>query len=153
MTAPVCMQLRDAAATRRLGATLAGLIRPGDVIALHGGLGAGKTTLVRGLVEALCGPGSEVVSPTFTLLQVYDAPGLRLYHYDLYRIESETELTELGWEDTLDGVLVAEWPERAGDRLPAWRLEVTLTKDGDGRRAALVGFGEDWQERLNGFRT
>jgi tRNA threonylcarbamoyladenosine biosynthesis protein TsaE len=144
--------LPDAAATRQLGAALARRIGPGDVVALRGNLGAGKTTLVRGLVEALCGPDSEVVSPTFTLVQSYDADGLALYHYDLFRLDTPDELTELGWEDTSEGVLLVEWPERAGARLPPWRLEVTLAKDGDGRSAALVGFGEDWQNRIDGFR-
>lgn len=141
--------LADEAETRALGAQVAGLLRPGDVIALHGGLGAGKTTLARGLLQSLCGADMDVPSPTYTLVQTYETPAGPLWHYDLYRIETPGDLDELGWDETEAGIMLVEWPERAGHRLPAWRLDLRLTAEGTGRRAALEPLGEDWQTRLN----
>ncbi|MFN7055263.1 tRNA (adenosine(37)-N6)-threonylcarbamoyltransferase complex ATPase subunit type 1 TsaE [Hyphomonas sp.] len=136
--------------TLALGARLAGLLRAGDVVALHGDLGAGKTTLVRGLVGALLGEGTEVPSPTYTLVQVYDGPDFPLWHFDLYRLETPEGVVELGWDETQEGAALVEWPERAGRHLPASRLEVFLEFAGEGRRARLVPRGEGWQERLDG---
>ncbi|NBC21184.1 MAG: tRNA (adenosine(37)-N6)-threonylcarbamoyltransferase complex ATPase subunit type 1 TsaE [Alphaproteobacteria bacterium] len=138
--------------TRALGAALAGHLRAGDVIALHGGLGAGKTTLARGLVCALAGKAIEVVSPTFTLVQTYEAPGLSIWHFDLYRLESPDELVELGWQEAEDGLALVEWPERAGPFLPAWRLDLRLEPQGHSRMAYLEPRGEDWHKRLDGFQ-
>lgn len=147
----ITLPLPDEIATRALGAALAPLCRPGDMIALYGDLGAGKTTLSRGLIAALCGAGTEVPSPTYTLLQTYDAPALTIYHFDLYRIENPAELVELGWDDTQSGLALVEWPEHAGARLPAWHLALTLTKDAAMRKAKLEAHGEDWQNRLHEF--
>ena len=144
--------LVDDAATRALGATLAGVLRAGDVIALHGDLGVGKTTLTRGLVQALCGADEEVPSPTYTLVQAYDAPSFPLWHFDLYRLDRPEDVRELGWDETQEGVAVIEWPERAGPYLPASRLDLTLEIVGEQRRARLESVGEDWQKRLDGFR-
>lgn len=144
--------LADDSRTAALGRALARLVRPGDVIALRGGLGAGKTALARGLIRALCGAETEVPSPTFTLLQTYDAPGLPIYHFDLYRLETPDALIELGWEETVDGLALIEWPERAGAHLPDFRLDLTLKPEDTGRIAALEPHGEDWRTRLDGFR-
>lgn len=146
------LYLADEARTMALGGALARLAMAGDVIALYGGLGAGKTALSRGFVRALCGSETDVPSPTYTLVQTYDAPSFPIFHFDLYRIETPDELTELGWDETEDGVALVEWPGHAGSRLPDWRLDLTLTPDGDGRIAALEPRGEDWQTRLHGFR-
>lgn len=146
------LYLADESRTRALGRAVAQLCQAGDVIALHGGLGAGKTTFARGFVRALTGAETDVPSPTYTLLQTYDGPSFPIFHFDLYRLEAPSDLTELGWEETMDGVLLAEWPERAGDRLPAHRLDLTLTPDESGRMAALEPRSEDWQTRLDGFR-
>lgn len=148
----ILFDLDDDAATRALGAALSGLLRTGDVIALHGDLGAGKTTLTRGLVQALCGAGEDVPSPTYTLVQAYDAPDFPLWHFDLYRLDRPEDVNELGWDDTQDGVAVIEWPARAGRYLPATRLDLTLEMLGEQRRARLEPVGEDWQKRLDGFR-
>jgi tRNA threonylcarbamoyladenosine biosynthesis protein TsaE len=144
--------LADDAATRAFGAALSGILRAGDVVALHGDLGAGKTTLTRGLVQALCGANEEVPSPTYTLVQAYDAPAFPLWHFDLYRLDRPEEVMELGWDETQQGVALIEWPERAGRFLPTARLDLTLEMLGEQRRARLEPVGEDWQKRLDGFR-
>ncbi len=146
------LTLENDADTRRLGAALAALLKPGDVVALRGGLGAGKTTLTRGLVQSLAGSEEEVPSPTYTLVQQYDAPGFLLWHFDLYRLESPDDLHELGWDETADGVVIIEWPDKAGLLLPRWRLDVTLEIDADRRQVRLEPRGEDWQTRLDEFR-
>lgn len=137
--------------SEQFGAALSILLAPGDVLALKGDLGAGKTTLTRGLIGALCGAGTEVPSPTYTLVQTYDAPSFTLWHFDLYRLEHEDEVFELGWTETADGVAVVEWPDRAGRHLPKNHLTVRLETVGDGRRVTLEPAGEDWQKRLHGF--
>jgi len=135
--------------TQALGARLAAELRAGDVVALHGDLGAGKTTLVRGLIRALLGAEEEVPSPTYTLVQMYEAPGLMVWHFDLYRLETPDDLMELGWDETSGGAALVEWPERAGGHLPRTRLDVHLEFSGEGRRARLEPRGEGWQERLD----
>ena len=107
------MTLDDEAATLAAGASLAKLLRPGDVIALTGDLGAGKTTLVRGLLHAL-GHDGEVPSPSFAIIQPYESIAPPVWHADLYRVEDVAELAELGLDSFGDGVLVVEWPERGG---------------------------------------
>lgn len=138
--------------TQALGASLAAMLRPGDVVALHGPLGAGKTTIARGLVQALLGRAEDVPSPTYTLVQVYDGPAFPLWHFDLYRLEKPEDVEELGWDETIDGVALIEWPERAGARLPKQRLDIYLEFSGEGRRARLEPVGEGWQERLDELR-
>ena len=146
----VILDCPDETSLRALGARLAQMLRAGDAIALQGGLGAGKTTFARGLIEAYAGIG-EVPSPTYTLVQTYDSGPLPVWHYDLYRLEDAADLTELGWDETADGIVLVEWPERAGTRLPKWRLDVTIDFHGDGRRVTLEPHGEGWQTRLHGF--
>ena len=107
------MTLADEAATIAAGVKLAKLLRPGDVITMTGDLGAGKTTLVRGLLQAL-GHDGEVPSPSFAIVQPYEDVDPPVWHADLYRVEDVAELTELGLDSLGDGVLVVEWPERAG---------------------------------------
>jgi tRNA threonylcarbamoyladenosine biosynthesis protein TsaE len=143
------LSLAGEAATAALGERLAAHARPGDVIALHGDLGAGKTTLARALIRRLAGPETEAPSPTFTLVQTYQTPGLAIWHFDLYRLEHPGEARELGLEEAVDGLCLIEWPERLGRYLPATRLEVRLSFDGDGRIAQLVDL-DDWSSRLDG---
>ncbi|OFW98026.1 MAG: tRNA (adenosine(37)-N6)-threonylcarbamoyltransferase complex ATPase subunit type 1 TsaE [Alphaproteobacteria bacterium RIFCSPHIGHO2_12_FULL_66_14] len=133
--------LPDEAATERLGAALAGRLRPRDVVALVGGLGAGKTTLARAILRAASGkPALVVPSPTFTLVEVYDTPRGAFWHFDLYRLEQPEQVFELGWEEArADGIALIEWAERLGPLLPRERLTVTLSIEGDGRRAILEG--------------
>lgn len=143
--------LPDLAATRALAEKLAPLLKAGDVIALHGGLGAGKTTFSRALISALLGQETEVPSPTYTLVQTYDGPDFPIFHFDLYRLNSPYEVDELGWDETEDGLALIEWPDQAGSRLPAWRLDLSLELTGEIRVARLEPRGEDWQTRLHEF--
>jgi tRNA threonylcarbamoyladenosine biosynthesis protein TsaE len=133
--------LPDEAATERLGAALAGRLKPRDVVALQGGLGVGKTTLARAILRAASGdPALIVPSPTFTLVEIYDTPMGVFWHFDLYRLEEPEQVFELGWEEArADGVALVEWAERLGALLPRERLTVTLALEGDGRRADLEG--------------
>ena len=122
------MPLADAEATEALGRLLAGMLRAGDVIALSGELGAGKTTLARGILAAL-GLAGEAPSPSFSLVISYAPPDVRLplWHVDLYRIEEADELDELGLDDARgDTALLIEWPERMGGRLWGDALRLAL---------------------------
>lgn len=143
--------LSDPAATARLAQRLTPHLKAGDVIALHGGLGAGKTTFARALISALRNAETEVPSPTYTLLQTYDGPGFPIYHFDLYRLENPDDVHELGWDDTMDGLALIEWPGKAGAHLPRWRLDLSLEETANGRTARLAPHGEDWQSRLHGI--
>jgi tRNA threonylcarbamoyl adenosine modification protein YjeE len=140
--------LSDEAATRALGATIAPALKVGDVVALAGDLGAGKTALARAMLRAL-GVGEDVPSPTFTLVQHYETPRLNIDHFDLYRIEDESEVEQLGLEEALlGGAALIEWPERAGARLPWNALHIELQIAGaQSRRARVRGPGE-WASRL-----
>lgn len=137
--------------TEALAARLAGLLRSGDVVALHGDLGAGKTSFVRGILRAL-GHQGEVPSPTFSLVQQYETGSLEIWHFDFYRLESGEEVRELGIEDALaSGVSLIEWPERAPDQLPADRLDVHIEAPPGGEEEArsfrFVGY-TSWLPRL-----
>lgn len=141
--------LPDEQATARLGAAIAPRLRAGDVIALSGPLGAGKTTLARAIIGALTGR-AEAPSPTFTLVETYETADFPLFHFDLYRLEKAEDVWELGLEDALDGVSLIEWPERIERLLPASTLLIRLAMDG-GSRKALVRGGEEWSSRLKGL--
>jgi tRNA threonylcarbamoyl adenosine modification protein YjeE len=132
--------LSDLRATEALGARIAAGLRAGDAVALEGDLGAGKTALARAILVAL-GVHEDVPSPTFTLVQVYETARVTVSHFDLYRIKSERELDELGFDEALEtGAALIEWPERAADRIPADTLRVELTVTGEtARRAVLTG--------------
>ncbi|MCE9650046.1 MAG: tRNA (adenosine(37)-N6)-threonylcarbamoyltransferase complex ATPase subunit type 1 TsaE [Parvibaculum sp.] len=143
--------LPDEAATQALGAALARAVRAGDFIALRGELGAGKTALARALIQARLGPdgvNEDVPSPTFTLVQSYEAPDILLTHVDLYRIDRPEDARELGLADALDeGVLLVEWPDKLG-ALPVDRLDIELVLVGETvREARLTGRGV-WASRL-----
>jgi len=138
------LSLPDLAATAALGARIAARLAPGDLVALSGELGAGKTTLARAILAAL-GVTEAVPSPTFTLVQSYETPGMTVNHYDLYRIARAAEMDELGMDEALeDGAALVEWPERAEDRLPPDRLTVLLTQE-DGARLALLSGPSRWR--------
>lgn len=139
--------LSGEAATKDLGARLAPHLRAGDVIALSGPLGAGKTTLARAIVGALTGR-ADAPSPTFGLVETYETPDFTLWHFDLYRLEKAEEVWELGFEEALDGgVLLIEWPERIAGLLPAATLLIRLGDSGAGREALVRG-NEEWSARL-----
>ncbi len=143
------LNLADEEATLSLGRRLSPLLKIGDFVALKGSLGAGKTTLARGIINASQRSGDEpVTSPTFTLVQIYQAGSVAFWHFDLYRIEAATELRELGLEEAMDeGVCLVEWPEKLGAGLPEHRLEIELTTRGDARQAVVTGWG-GWGARL-----
>lgn len=143
------MILDDEAATMHLGKQLADALRPGDKIALTGTLGAGKTTLARGILRGL-GFGDDVPSPTFAIVQQYEPPEIRIpvAHVDFYRIEEPEEIQELGLDDILmDGAIIAEWP----DRMPAsfWgdALQLTLKIENDDTRQLTWTAGPAWKDR------
>jgi len=148
MAKTLTLDLADEAATTDLGRRLAPLCRAGDVIALRGDLGAGKSTLARALIQALQGADTEVPSPTFTLVQTYPGEPV-IWHFDLYRLENPAEARELGFEEAADGLTLVEWPERLGSHLPKTRLELQLSFSGAGRIARLEDHA-DWSERIDG---
>ncbi len=143
------LHLPGEAATERLAAELSLWLRAGDVVALRGDLGAGKTTFARAMIRALADdPALEVPSPTFTLVQTYEDGRLPVAHFDLYRVNAPADLDELGFDDFSGAVVLVEWPERAGNRIPATALTVALAISGDGGRAATLTGGGDWPARL-----
>lgn len=127
-------QLPDASATTALGREIGRAAQAGDVIALVGDLGAGKTTLTQGIVKEL-GYQQEVTSPTFSLVQEYLGGRLEVYHFDFYRVENEHELIDLGWDDYLDrkGLIIVEWPSLHPHLLPKATRWLKLTHQTDGR--------------------
>lgn len=140
--------IADEAQIQHLCRLLASQMRGTETILLMGALGMGKTTFARALIQTLCGEATEVASPTFMLLQEYDAQaGFRIQHYDLYRVEHTEELLEIGLEDNLGSVLMlVEWPEVAAAFFPPSRLEVTFDSDDtagmDRRRLQLAAKGD-----------
>lgn len=129
--------------THALAQTLAVRFAPGDVIALKGDLGAGKTSFARFFIQALAGKEIDVASPTFTLLQTYTTPVGEVWHYDLYRIENEAELAELAFEEATAHLVLIEWPERLG----TYGLPITATLHfvihPDGSRTVTVDTTKD----------
>ena len=127
LSRPVVLYLPDEAATARLGALVAPQLRMGDVVYLHGDLGAGKSSLARGLIRALTDPDEDVPSPTFTLMQTYDADAFAIVHLDLYRLKAPEESYELGLDDALaTSVLVIEWPDKLAHLGFDDRLDIVL---------------------------
>jgi|TARA_R110002049_G_scaffold48104_5_gene138874 tRNA threonylcarbamoyladenosine biosynthesis protein TsaE len=143
------MMLENEDATLDVGRKLGALLRAGDKIALTGTLGAGKTTLARGLLEGL-GYRGEVPSPTFAIVQPYEPPETRIpvAHIDLYRIEDPEEIPELGLEDMLiDGAMVVEWPDRMPDGFWQDALNLTLEITTEGNRRLTWQAGNAWNDR------
>ena len=143
------MRLAGTDATAAVGAALADVLCTGDVVALSGGLGAGKTTLARGLIAAL-GFAGEVPSPSFPIVIPYAPPELRvpLWHVDLYRIDDPAELVELGLDEArCDSALLIEWPERMGALLWPDALRLHIDRDGDDARRLTWDLPTAWEGR------
>jgi tRNA threonylcarbamoyladenosine biosynthesis protein TsaE len=132
------------AALNDIASNLAATLRPGDIVALSGDLGAGKTTLARGIIRAL-GWAGEVPSPTFTLVQPYDTIP-QVWHVDLYRLDSPRDADALGLFET-DAVLLIEWPERLGARLPRDALRLRLDGAGEATRRLTWNLPPSWEGR------
>ena len=145
--------LPDPAATERLAAIIAAEARAGDAILLSGDLGAGKTHFARAFINALTVAPEEVPSPTFTLVQTYDARAqgepVEIWHFDLYRLKSPDETLELGIEEAfVEGISLVEWPDRLGSMLPREHLELQLAIAGDGARKATLAPTAAWRDRV-----
>ncbi|HEY6820382.1 MAG TPA: tRNA (adenosine(37)-N6)-threonylcarbamoyltransferase complex ATPase subunit type 1 TsaE [Burkholderiales bacterium] len=146
------LSLPDEAATLALGRALAPGALAGRTLYLRGDLGAGKTTLARGLLRGL-GVADRVKSPTYTLVEPYTLSRLHLYHFDFYRLKDGAEWLSSGFREYFNAqsVCIVEWPERAGDALPPADLDISLMFAGGGRRAAArarSSAGADWLSRL-----
>jgi tRNA threonylcarbamoyladenosine biosynthesis protein TsaE len=148
---PKTIHIENEAAMRDFAARIGRLLKTGDVVALRGDLGSGKTAFARALINALSPVEEEVPSPTFTLVQVYEAPAPAIWHFDLYRIEKERDILELGWEEARrQGAALVEWPERLGTLLPKDRLEIGIDFDADSENSRIVTVAPhgQWQARM-----
>ncbi|AWB50032.1 tRNA (adenosine(37)-N6)-threonylcarbamoyltransferase complex ATPase subunit type 1 TsaE [Gemmobacter aquarius] len=135
----VTLALPDEDATTRLGEWLASHMSAGQTLLLQGPIGAGKSHLARALIRARLGRFEDVPSPTFTLVQVYDAD-VEIWHADLYRLTHPDEVLELGLDDAFDrAICLIEWPDRLGSYLPEHAVRVSLRAEGEGRIATLSG--------------
>jgi tRNA threonylcarbamoyladenosine biosynthesis protein TsaE len=145
----IVVELPDEAATAALAARIARLARPGDVIALKGELGAGKTSFARAFIRDR-GGAEAVPSPTFTLVQTYDVGDVAIWHFDCYRLRRPDDAWELAIEDAFaEGISLIEWPERLGPLVPARRLEITLSAGPTASaRRATIDPDADWAGRL-----
>jgi len=143
------LDLPDPAATDRFGVRLGRLLRTGDVVALEGTLGAGKSSLARAAIrERLEDPGADVPSPTFTLVQTYETAELEIWHVDLYRLDDAADAEELGLSEAfVHAASLIEWPDRIGDALPDNSLRLTIDIVGEGRRISIAA-PEIWQDRI-----
>ncbi len=128
------LQTNGDAATRSIGRRLGERLKAGDVVCLHGDLGAGKTTMTKGIASALGIPERDITSASFTIIAEYDTP-VPFYHIDLYRV-TEDELHDLGLHEYLglDGISVIEWPERGGSEIPDNVINVRITHAGEDNR-------------------
>jgi len=147
------LSLPDLRATEALAARLAAVARQGDVIALAGPLGSGKTTFARAFIRARFPGRYDVPSPTFTLVELYDGDGPTIWHFDLFRIAAPGEAWELGIEDAFaEGISLIEWPERLGTLMPAGHLAITLDFGRSARsRVAMLSPSASWLARLEGL--
>jgi len=152
-TAVISLSLPDEAATLDLGAKLSKLLQPGWVVYLRGDLGAGKTTLVRGLLRAL-GYEGRVKSPTYTLLESYDLSRFVLQHYDLYRMIDPREWLDAGFRDDCNAstLCMVEWPEKARGLLPKPDMEIRLDVAGEGRTARIEALSAQGRKEMQAWQ-
>lgn len=140
------MLLPTLQSTESLAAAIAARVRPGDAILLAGPLGAGKTAFARAFLRVLSeDPGLDVPSPSFTLVQTYWTARGPVHHFDLWRLDGPGALTELGWDEARDGIVLVEWPDRLGPLAPAEALRLTFAlAEGDARDVTIDGWADRW---------
>lgn len=130
------------------------ILRPGDILALWGDLGTGKTTFARILIQEFIGESIDVPSPTFTLVQIYDSAQGEIWHCDLYRIKNPEEVFELGLEDAFHhAICLIEWPERLGNLLPTRRIDMTFKILNETTREVTVNLRESYATLCNAFEN
>ena len=148
------LSLNDLAATERLGLFLADRLGGGDVLALNGPLGAGKSAMARAMIQHLCPEGTDIPSPTFTLVQTYEPlDRAAIWHFDLYRLAAPEDAFALGIEEAfVEAICLIEWPDRLDGYLPATvlTLELTPIAGADTARQVTISGNEDWLQRLDG---
>lgn len=146
-------QLRTEGDTVVLAKEIAPALRPGDILALQGTLGAGKSAFARALINALPGDLEDVPSPTFTLVQTYSRGDVEVWHFDLYRLEQPEEAMELGIEDAFfEAISLIEWPEKLGPYLPARHLCINLAQQNNSNVRTIELYGDTkWRTRLSEF--
>jgi tRNA threonylcarbamoyladenosine biosynthesis protein TsaE len=146
VTATHLIELPNLDATQALAAKVAALVHAGDAILLEGELGTGKTAFARAFLRAATrDPALEVPSPTFTLVQDYATPSGTVHHFDLWRLDGPGGITELGWDEARDDIVLVEWPDRLGYLRPPDALIVALRITGEASRGAAVS---GWPDRL-----
>jgi tRNA threonylcarbamoyladenosine biosynthesis protein TsaE len=152
-TASITIELQDEAATLALGARLANVLQPGMVVYLNGNLGAGKTTLVRGILHGF-GYAGRVKSPTYTLLESYVLSKLILQHYDLYRMIDPREWLDAGFRDDCNAatLCLVEWPEKAEGLLPRPDLVIGLDVAGEGRTARIEALSAKGRKEMQSWQ-
>jgi tRNA threonylcarbamoyladenosine biosynthesis protein TsaE len=152
MAHDITLNLADEAVTLSLGDRLSRTLRAGQSIYLHGDLGAGKTTLVRGLLHGM-GHVGKVKSPTYTLVEPYVISGLSLYHFDLYRFNDPEEWDAAGFRDYFNAatICLVEWPEKARELLPDPDIDIVLTPMGEGRQVRLTANTASGEKALDGL--
>lgn len=142
--------LADEGETRALGRRIITAAQPSDCFTLTGDLGVGKTALARAAIQALLGPDCAVPSPTFTLVQIYEGPSGRIWHFDLYRIGAPDELLELGIEEAARDIMLVEWPDNGAPYLPDRHIALSLSfaKEAEARHVEISADGA-WFERFD----
>ena len=141
-------EVLEEAETDQLATKISQLLSTGDTILLEGDIGAGKTAFGRALIKARCGPATDVPSPTFSIVQTYDADDIEIWHCDLYRLGGPDDILELGLDAAFkDAVVLVEWPDRLGDLKPSDALELSISLVGDKRRFSFSGSAK-WAKRL-----
>ena len=139
------------AQTSEIASKIAKAAKKGDVFALYGTLGIGKSVFARAFIKTLT-KAKEVPSPTFTLVQAYESPDFEIYHFDLYRLKSENEIFELGFEEAVyEGVCLIEWPEKAGGWLPRNIFKIKITAEQNDRKICIEACSPEKEKRLEDF--
>lgn len=146
--------LPTAAETARLGKILGSLAKDGDVFCLSGDLGAGKTSMSKGIAAALGVAEEDVNSPTFAIMNVYQGSSMEIRHFDLYRLNRPEELEDIGFDEYCggDGLTLIEWAELFPEQLPEEYLQINILHEGNGRKAVLEAKGKRYEELIEGVK-